>query len=175
MKTPFLKFLILATFVLVLQSTTCYEPYNPYSEYKPILMRRDVLESSVAYRAVQTIIEPGKIYLKGDTIYIVEKYKGIHIVQNSDPSNPQRIGFITIPGCMDLAIKRDVLFADNSVDLVAVKLTADLANLSVTSRVRNIFPELTPPDSRRLSNQYSAANRPENTVIVGWEKIKTTY
>jgi len=149
------------------------EPYHyePFSEYKPVLMKRAELEKSISFSLAREMIQPGKIYLKGDTIYINEKYKGIHVIDNTDPTNPKKIGFIVIPGCIDMAMKTDILYADNSVDLVSIQLGGNLSQLSVTKRLKNTFPELTPPDNRTLQSQYQPNNRPENTVIVGWEKI----
>ncbi len=143
--------------------------YNP-SEYFPILMERDDLEVSVKYREAQSIINPGKIYYKDQTIYLNEKYKGIHVIDNADPSNPQNIGFINIPGCIDIAIKNNSLLADNATDLVAIDIT-NLEQLTVTHRIKNTFYESTPPDLDIIPYMFSPANRPKNTIIVGWEKL----
>lgn len=171
-----MKFLIITTFVLVSMISDCgYVLYEPFSEYKPVLMKREELEKSVSFSSVREMIQPGKIYLKGDIIYINEKYMGIHVIDNTDPTNPKKIGFIVVPGCIDMAMKTDFLYVDNSVDLVSIKLGNDLSQLTVTKRLKNIFPELTPPDNRTLQSQYQPGNRPENTVIVGWEKIYEDY
>lgn len=171
-----MRILSVVVLALILMSNECYEPYyEPYSQYKPILMDRDELENSIAYTSAKEMLEPGKIYLKGDTIYINEKYKGIHIIDNSDPSSPKNIAFIVIPGCIDMAMKGDVLFADNSVDLIAIKMSGDISQIKITKRIRNTFPELTPPDNRSMQSQYLPEYRPENTLIVGWEKIEAHY
>ena len=152
-------------------SMRCYEPYNPHSEYKPILMDKTVLENSISYIETQDLKNPGKLYFKGDTIYVNEKYRGIHVFDNSDPSNPLKVGFITVPGSIDMAVKDNILYVDNSFDLVSIELTPNLANLVVTKRIRNVFPDLLPPDNLFLAPAYQEENRPKNTVIVGWEKI----
>ena len=138
-------------------------------------MSRTELEKSISFTEAKEMMQAGKIYLKGDTIFINEKYKGIHVIDNTNPSNPQKIGFIVIPGCIDMAMKENILFADNSIDLVAINLTGGLSQLNVSKRLIGIFPELTAPDNRILQSQYQPENRPENTVIVGWEKIDFTY
>jgi hypothetical protein len=142
---------------------------NP-SEYFAVLMDRDDLEVSVKYREAQDIVFPGKIYYKDQTIFLNEKYKGIHVIDNSNPSNPQNIGFINIPGCIDIAIKNNSLLADNATDLVAIDIQ-NLEQLSITKRIQNVFPESTPPDLDYIPYMFSAANRPRNTVIVGWKKL----
>lgn len=165
---------IIFLFLLPLMAFQCYnsEPWNPYSEYKPILMKRTQLENSVHFTEKQNLVRPGKIYFKGDTIYVNEKYKGVHVIDNSRPESPNVVGFITIPGCIDMAVKKNVLYADNAVDLVAVQLSQNLSDITVTKRIRNVFPELTAPDQLDLEPAYQPGNRPENTIIVAWEKIK---
>jgi len=171
-----MKILMITSFALLSMLMDCgYEPYEPFSAYKPILMDREELEKSISFSSSREMIQAGKIYLKGNFIYINEKYKGIHVIDNSNPSSPQKVGFIVIPGCIDMAMKDDILFADNSIDLISINLTDDLSQLTVTKRLIGIFPELTAPDNRTLQSQYQTENRPENTVIVGWEKIDGIY
>ena len=38
----------------------------------------------------------------------------VHMYDNSDPSNPVNIGYIAIPGNVDIAIKDGHMYADNS-------------------------------------------------------------
>jgi hypothetical protein len=63
-------------------------------------MTRADLEKSVFYQPVgRNLEDPGKIYYKFPYIYVNEKYKGIHLINNSDPQNPVKEGFIVAPGC----------------------------------------------------------------------------
>lgn len=160
-------YLILLSFPLFIGSSNEFD--NP-SDYFPVLMERSELEKSVFYRTPQDIVNPGKIYYKDNTIYLVEKYKGVHVIDNTNPSNPQNNAFINIPGCIDIAIKNNSLMADNAIDLVSVDLSEGVENIKVTKRVMNIFPESTPPDLDYIPYMFNHSNRPENTIIVGWEK-----
>lgn len=166
MKRPH-YFLLL--FIAILFSSSRDDFDNP-SEYFPILMERPELEASIKFRNAQDIINPGKIYYNDHFIYLNERYKGIHIIDNHMPSDPQNIGFINIPGCIDMTIKNTSLFADNATDLVAIDLS-NPENLTVTNRIINAFPEATPPDLDYIPYMFTIANRPRNTVIVGWERI----
>ncbi|MBN2485580.1 MAG: hypothetical protein JXB34_06375 [Bacteroidales bacterium] len=156
-------------FLTVLLFNSSRDNFSSGSAYMPILMERTELEKSVKFREAQTIENPGKIYYKDKTIFLNEKYKGIHIIDNSDPRKPLAIGFINIPGCIDMAVKNNSLMADNATDLVSVDIS-DLANLRVTGRLQNVFPETTPPDLEYIPYMFTATNRPRNTIIVGWEK-----
>jgi len=47
----------------------------------------------------------GKICVLGNTLYVNEPGKGIHIFDNSNPANPINKQFLKIPGNYDLAIR----------------------------------------------------------------------
>jgi hypothetical protein len=106
----------------------------------------------------------GKIYLKDNYLFINEKYKGIHIYDNSDPSHPGNLAFIDIPGNVDLAIKGIYLYADSYVDLVVLDLT-DIAHVQEVTRIIDIFP-YTIPDVKE--NYPIAPIDQKKGVITGW-------
>lgn len=165
MKSQFVSgFIILAFFTMGIY----YYPYET-TEYTPVLLDRADLEQSVILQDVKPMNDPGKIYYKDKHVFISEKYKGIHIIDNTDSLSPQKTGFIRVPGCVDLAIKGNVIYADNAVDLVAIELGAE-GSIKGINRVKNIFPEITPPDLSHVPSRYSKKNRPEGTIIVGWER-----
>ena len=140
---------------------------NRDTKYMPVLMERSQLESSVAVLEKQDLKKPGKMYFYGRYIFIIEKYKGIHMIDNEDATNPKNLLFIRVPGCVDVAAKQNYLYVDNATDLVTIDISA-LPELSVTKRVSNVFPDLLPPDANLMPEQFNRDNRPENTVIVEW-------
>lgn len=164
MKSNYILFFIALLPLLMSYSEPRYEPETSYA---PIIMSRDQLKNSVRFDANQKLENPGKIYLKGSMIYVVEQYEGVHIINNYDRKDPYKLGFIHIPGCVDVAIKGNYMYADNAVDLIAIDLSA-MPDIKVTSRTENVFPELVAPDLDYLPYFYSKSNRPEGTVIVAW-------
>lgn len=143
--------------------------FYPISEYVPILIDRDEMERAIKLDSPRPIYEPGKIYYKSPYLFIVEKYKGVHIIDNANPSNPEKINFLHIDGIRDVSVKGDVLYADNAVDLIAIQFNSSITEITVSKRIENYFPEMTPPDGWGLP--YSVwANRPANSIIVGWKK-----
>lgn len=141
----------------------CTSYYEPLPQYIPVFMMRPDLEQSVSYQDSERVMEnPGKIYVRGTEIFVNERYKGVHIIDNSNPYNPVQKGFITVPGCIDMAVKDNIIYMDNAVDLVAF----DLESKAVTHRVRNLLPEHMHP------NGYSGyfPDRPEGMILVGWRK-----
>ncbi|MEJ7560146.1 MAG: hypothetical protein WKF66_17685 [Pedobacter sp.] len=143
----------------------------PTTVYKPVLMDRSSLERSILWKPATGIKTPGKIYFKDNYILISERYLGVHLVDNTDPKIPVMKGYISVPGCVDMAMKDNTLYVDNAVDLVAIDIS-QIANgkIEVKKRVKETFPELIPPDGLSIPYKYSAANRPKNTVIVNWSK-----
>ncbi len=145
----------------------------PQESFRPVFMQRAELEKNIAIESPRSIKSPGKIYLKDHLIFINEKYKGIHVIDNSNPENPQNAAFIRVDGCIDIAMKDRVIYADNAVDLVALKLNYDESPVSVqvVKRVKNVFPELLSPEGRGVSWQERQAV-PEGAILVRWEKSK---
>lgn len=139
------------------------------SAYSPVLMKRSELEQSVKMDAARTLKDPGKIYTYGNYIFISERYEGVHVIDNTDPTNPVNISFVVVPGCVDMAVKNNVMYVDNAVDLVSLSIES-VSDIKVLSRNANVFPELPPPDMNIVPEAYTNSNRPENTIIIGWKK-----
>ena len=165
------KFLLLASSLFL---TSCVqfgggEPIT-YTKYTPIMMVRSSLEKSITMKPAKPIEKAAKIYYKDSYIYISERFKGVHIIDNSNPSNPIKKAFIDIPGCIDMAIKKNVLYVDNAVDLVAIDLTeAEGGTLQVLKRIENVMPEVMPPDGGAIPDKYRPHNRPKDAIIVDWK------
>ena len=142
-----------------------------YTEFTPILLTRSSLETSISLKPVTNIGNAAKIYYKDNFIFISERFKGVHIIDNTNPENPINKGYIAIPGCVDMAIKNDILYVDNAIDLVAINLTdAQKGTLNVVKRIANVFPEVAPPDGGTIPSKFNINNRPKNTFIIGWKK-----
>lgn len=152
----------LLLFLLIMVCASFVFKEDRYYRYTPVFMERSELENSVSYQSKgRDLVNPGKIYHKAPYIYVNERYKGIHVINNTNPANPVNEGFIIAPGCIDMAVKEDILYIDNSIDLVAFNLNTK----QVAKRIKDVFPEPLAPD-----NTYHYYNRPENTVIVEWKK-----
>ncbi|MBX7107909.1 MAG: hypothetical protein K1X61_04605 [Chitinophagales bacterium] len=142
----------------------CTNVYS-YTLYKPVYMSYDVLRSSVKSTPAEELQTTGKIYYKSPYIFINEVDKGIHIIDNSDPSNPLNISFVNIPGNIDMAVEDNVLYADSYIDLVAIDIS-DPLNVREVSRSMNVFP------NRIYTNGW--ALDPLKGVVTGWNESDTT-
>ncbi|GAB2956892.1 hypothetical protein GCM10027048_23980 [Hymenobacter coalescens] len=166
-------YLLLAGLGLGLPLAGCYvEVDEPATlpTYRPLLMARATLEQAVAVVPPRELHNPGKIYRKGTFVFINERYEGLHIIDNQDPTRPRPVSFLRIPGSIDLAVRGNLLYADNAVDLVTIDLT-NPASIRVVGRVRNAFPELAPPEAASIEPGYRPENRPADAIVVGWQKV----
>ena len=139
-----------------------------YEVNNPIYMSYEDLRSAVSDTTPAAISRPGKIYLYGDLILVNEVRKGVHVINNTDPANPEVISFIKVPGNIDMAIKNNILYADSYVDLVAIDIS-DLHNIREVARFEDLFSWSLPP--------YEAGTRvglvdDAKGVVVDW-KVET--
>ncbi|GAA4009474.1 hypothetical protein GCM10022408_21970 [Hymenobacter fastidiosus] len=138
--------------------------------YKPLLMARSQLEQAVAVLPPQALRNTGKIYLRDPYIYINERYEGLHIIDNHDPTHPEPVAFLRIPGNVDVAMKGSLLYADSGPDLLTFDLT-DVRQARLLHRVREAVPELPMPELGDVPTEYQPQHRPADAVVVGWQKL----
>ncbi len=139
-----------------------------YEANVPVYMSFGEFRSSFAKSEPQEITTPGKIYFKDKYLFVNEYGKGIHVVDNSDPSDPKKIAFYKILGNIDMAIRGNILFADSYIDLVSIDIT-DINNPVEKGRLKNVFPEIVPEGDKWYP--YSNVDKTKG-VIVDWE-VKT--
>ena len=96
------------------------------------------LRTSIKMLPAQDLENPGKIYVKDNYLFINEVKKGIHIIDNSNPSLPRAISFIQILGNIDIAMKGNILYADSYTDFVALDIT-NPNTVKEVSRTKEVF------------------------------------
>lgn len=115
---------------------------------------------------------PGKIYKYGNYTFQMDRGNGIHVINSSDPSNPQKIKFIQVLGCTDISIKDNMLYTNNFGDLVTINIS-DINNVTESARNKNAFPVLL--DSAPPESGYFECIDNSLGVVVGWEKKTLIY
>lgn len=114
-----------------------------YTLFEPVYQLPEEMRKPIQTESPRTLENPGKIYYYQDFMFINELHKGIHVIDNRDPSNPLPISFINIPGNVDMAVRNNILYADNYVDLVALDITTP-SNPVFLSRTESVFPNAFP-------------------------------
>ena len=103
MKKSYQSFLLFIGALVFFGCTDTCETVSSYTYYKPVFMSKAELRDAIQFESSQGINQSGKIYFINDHLLINEPNKGIHIIDNANPENPQNLGFINIPGNFDLA------------------------------------------------------------------------
>lgn len=136
---------------------------------KPITMTLNELHASTGSLLPEPIQNSGKIYAYQDYIFINDLYRGIHVIDNSNPANPEKIRFINIPGNVDLSIKDNFLYADCLRDLVIMDIS-DIHNIRPVARLEGVLQDNTPWPIEADIIDYAEIDY-ENEVIVGWDLV----
>ena len=114
------------------------------------------------------MVNPGKICLYGDYLFINEVTEGIHVINNSNPAAPVSVAFIELVGNIDITIANNILYADSYIDLVLFDIS-NPAQPVECGRAENVFSNVLPS----TGNDYPIRNIDWNKgVVVGWE-VKT--
>jgi hypothetical protein len=88
--------------------------------------------------SVQSIKNPGKLYVGENYLLIGEEGLGIHVVDNSNPTNPILTNFINIPQNKEFYVEGSMLYAESGYDVVEYDIS-NLQNVVVRSRAEDVF------------------------------------
>ncbi|MCA0132975.1 LVIVD repeat-containing protein [Winogradskyella alexanderae] len=134
----------------------------------PEVMSKTDWRSQIEVQVPKPIENVGKIYVYNDFIFIGEEDKGVHVFDNSNPTSPQIIAFLNIPGNEDIAIKNNFLFADSAIDLIVFGISNinGITQVALLEDVFDYYEQFDTPDPFAFTD-YSDFN-PEEEVIVGW-------
>src|ERR1035437_5595845 len=94
-----------------------------YYTYTPVYKTTAQIRAEIKSNTPQPITNPAKMCVLGNTIFLVETEKGIHIIDNTNPSSPVNKAFITIPGNEDITVQGNILYADCYTDLMAIDVS----------------------------------------------------
>ena len=140
-----MKRLIILFSIIGIFLTSCEDKrLQTYMANVPVYMSYDELRSSFEVIADVPMEKPGKICFYGSHLFINEYQEGIHVVDLSDPSQPELVAFIKIPGNVDMAIRNDMLYAESYVDLLVIDIS-DPEQPELAKRVEDLFEYVIPP------------------------------
>ena len=143
--------------------------YDTSCGMKPVYLPAENYQE-IRFQPIQPLTESAKIYVKGNLIFAIEQGEGVHIIDNSNPQKPQKIRFLRIFGCNDIAIKGSIMYADNFTDLVAIDFTK-LDTPRVVNRVKNMYPNMNgTADYPKKYNGYFECVDPKKGKVIGWKE-----
>ena len=137
------------------------EPATPQIQYDPVIVSRAELEN-VILEAPKSTTKNAKIYIKDQYIFVNDSKKGFHIIDNSNPSQPQKLKFLKAIGSTEVAIRNNVLYINQATDLVALQINPSTNQVQILKRITNVFPPL-------LSPNGSMHTVNPNQVVIDWK------
>lgn len=139
---PNYKLLFLSLCLVTFSLSSCLEDScdetRTFIEFELLYAHPEEFRIAPTFQEERALETPGKIYYINDMVMINERYEGIHIYDNSVPSSPEKIGFLAIPGNLDVSVRGNLLYADSYVDLVTIDIS-DLRNPTLLSRDELVF------------------------------------
>ena len=143
--------------------------YADYLVATPISMSVTEFKNSVDVVAPRPINESGKIYAYANYIFVNDKYKGVHVIDNSDPSSPQKISFIKIAGNVDISVKGNFLYADSLTDLIVLDIS-EINAIRIVNRMEDVLRDNVVWPVADIY-EYDGIDY-QNEIIIGWD-VKT--
>ncbi|HSU29264.1 MAG TPA: hypothetical protein VLJ68_12845 [Chitinophagaceae bacterium] len=141
----------------------CKRTYT-YQTYEPIYRTKDEVRANIRSNPARDISNPGKLFILGRYIFLNEVDKGIHVIDNTDPSHPLNFAFIDIPGNLDIAVKGNTLYADLYSDLVTLDIT-NPSQVQLKKIISNVFPY------RAWGGNFSPDS---GKIIIDWKQKQVT-
>ena len=176
MPKPYLRLLITSLLFTFLLSCKPYDepvmrPPASIEGYAPIYGNNNNAKTikSVAPRNIE---KGGKIYVKSDTLYQVETGKGIHVISIASPDVPQKLRFIEVMGCQEMAITDNYLYTNNMNDLVVVDIQ-NINDVVEIDRIQNTFHIVDP--NRPPGTGWFECIDPSKGDVIGWEMKTLSY
>jgi hypothetical protein len=132
----------------------------------PVYMQPTEKEN-ISLSGVRITEKSGKIYAWGNYIFQNDQNKGIHIIDNTDRSNPQKVAFLNIPFNSEFAVRGNYIYANNVNDLIVIDIR-DVLHPVVAKRVADAFPYVNQKYPHQ--NGRFVCPDPSKGIVVAWEQ-----
>ncbi|WP_456868229.1 LVIVD repeat-containing protein [Galbibacter sp. BG1] len=161
------KLLLCLLSLLVFVSCANDDDYETVQVASAITMSVAELRNSTSVLPPQNISESGKVYVKDHLILINDKKEGIHLIDNTNPANPQKTAFLKVLGSNDMEIKGDYLYVDSYMDLVVFDIS-NLTEIKEVERLEDVFPYYAPYPVDATYINYNTYPQDQKAIVVGW-------
>lgn len=141
-------------------------PPSPVMAYVPVYYKQENVYA-VKAEAAKPIVNAGKQYVLGNLLLQNEVNEGIHLIDVSNPANPVKLGFLSIPLCTEMAIRQGFLYANNYDDLIVIDLRVP-AEPKVVKRMEDVFPPANQEYPPYFNVSFECPDKKKG-VVVGWE------
>ena len=135
-----------------------------FTIYRPLYKTLPQVQAEVKSTTAVPVVQPGKMFVIGNYIFLSEKNKGVHIIDNANPAAPVNKAFVPIPGNGDIAVFGNTLYADCYSYLFAIDIT-NPAQARLTQTTAGMFTD------RNFLNGFVIDSA---HLIYDWSKKDTT-
>jgi hypothetical protein len=118
-----------------------------YTKMSAIYADLDLARVDDLVESAREIEKPGKIYVSEELLIIGDSGTGIHIIDNTDPSNPVTVSFLNVPGSTQLYVEGDYIYSNAYYDMLKIDIS-DMNNIRIADRMIEAFPV----DQRNFEN-----------------------
>ncbi|MGB5699095.1 LVIVD repeat-containing protein [Muriicola sp.] len=143
--------------------------YADYLVARPLTITLQEFKNGVEVVSPKPIAESGKIYAYQDYIFVNDKFKGVHVIDNTNPASPRKVAFIKIAGNVDISVKNNFLYADSLTDLIVLDIS-DINNIQIVNRLQNVLRDNVVWPLEADIFEYDDWGNPDN-VLIGWEVV----
>ncbi len=158
-------------FGLILVLTACQDKIKQrYIANVPVYTDYTTFRTGGGFEGARSIEKQGNIYFKDNFLFMVEPDKGIHFIDNANPSSPVQTGFLNIQGATGMAIKGNYLYANSLIDLVVYDISSLSAPVLV-ERLEDVFPTAVPVSDKNYPHGVVDKNR---GVVTSWKQEEVT-
>jgi hypothetical protein len=165
-----LVFLSLALLLAGCVTSSSEDPEaNNESGLKPVYIALDSVRK-IRFLPARPTTKAGKIYAYGNLLFQNEVSKGIHVVDNSNPDAPKKVGFYQVPLSTEISIRQGFLYTNNGADLVVIDIRNPQQPV-IGKRLEGHFPNFQqiPPASAGI---YFECPDPRRGYISEWIPAK---
>jgi hypothetical protein len=147
--------------VLFLPSCLQDDIVRSYTYYRPVFKTTAEVRAEIRSSEPIALENPGKIYFKNGYVFLNELYRGVHIIDIRNTKQPRIVSFVKIPGCVDIAVRGNILYADMYTDLIALDIS-DPLDIKKTTIIEGVFPNRMP------------YNNDTGKIVADWIRVDTT-
>ncbi|MFK7750478.1 MAG: LVIVD repeat-containing protein [Kordia sp.] len=166
MKLNYIFLCIVGCLFISCSDDTEYEYINIAT---PITISVAEMRASVEVLPPQNIVESGKIYAYEQYIFVNDVDKGVHVIDNRNPLQPNIINFIKIPLNRDVSVKGNYLYADSGLDVVVFDIS-QIESIQQVERLENVIEnhrDTEYPENVSFFNWPSDLQ--SDDIIIGWD------
>lgn len=145
-----------------------------YKIFEPVYALKSTVLAAINGDPSTPISQTGQIYVKGSYIFLNDVDKGIHVIDNSDPTHPVQVAFLSIPGNLNIGIRNNILYADMWADVLSIDIS-NVHQVKVLGMLRNFFTtRVYVPDTSYVLANWIWKDTSVTVVPVGYSLVPNT-